>query len=209
MYSEEFKTIIFRLSLRKMDKPLQHLLLKVNVQYYDIKSSTIENVYKDIFVERKNFREIDEKPLPLSLDQNLNRYNAVKSILESIGLSNRLQFSEAQKVLNQCILEIRNSSSCNLNYCHHLIEDLEECKQGMQDVSSFQTGIHIAHSYATMYYMERSSGIEVKKYLDINPDLLMLNLDHYSYGYLTMYQKQLQDTFDTEKTESLLSNYLL
>jgi len=47
MYSGEFKTILFRLSLRKMDKPIQlHALLKVNVQYYEVDSTKIESVKK-------------------------------------------------------------------------------------------------------------------------------------------------------------------
>jgi len=69
----------------------------------------------------------------------------------------------------------------------------------MQDITSFQTGIHIAHSYASMYYMERSSGVEIKK--------LMNNLE--AYGYLTEEQiNEIQDTLNTERKETLLSKYL-
>jgi len=198
MYREEFKTILFCLSLRKMNKPmLKHLLLKINVQYYDIDTSSVENIKKELTIERREFSR--DQCSPLSLDQNLNRYNSVKSILEAIDLSNRLQFSDAQQKLTECIQKISQSSSGQMNYCYHLMEDLKECRQAMRDSNAFQTGIHIAHSYASMYYMERSSGIEIKKYYETQSEESMQD-----YGYLTNDQKDL----DTEKTTNLLRKYL-
>jgi len=205
MYREELKTILFRLSLRKMNKQLKHSLLKVNVQYYDIESSTIENISKELLIERRDFSK--EPVIPLSLDQNLNRYNAVKAILQAIDLSNRLQFTEAQKTITECIQKIQQSSSGNMSYCIHLMEDLKECQLAMQDSNAFQTGIHIAHSYASMYYMERSSGIEVKKYFEVQSKNISQDLE--DYGYLTGEQTYLvKDIVNTEKTDSLLCRYL-
>jgi len=205
MYREEFKTILFRLSLRKMNKQLKQPLLKVNVQYYDIETSTIENIGKDLSIERRDYSK--EPVIPLSLDQNLNRYSAVKAILLAIDHSNRLQFTESRSVISECIDKIKDSSSGNMNYCYHLMEDLKECQLAMRDSNAFQTGIHIAHSYASMYYMERSSGVEVKKFFDVQSK--NLDFDFEDYGYLTEEQTDLvTDMLNTEKTDHLLYRYL-
>jgi len=205
MYREEFKTILFKLSLRKLNKQLKQPLLKVNVQYYDIETSNIENISKELSIERRDYSK--EPIIPLSLDQNLNRYSAVKAILLAIDHSNRLQFTEAHNIISECIDKIKGSSSSNINYCHHLVEDLMECKLAMLDSHAFQIGVHIAHSYASMYYMERSSGVEVKKFLDVQSKNQEFDLE--AYGYLTEEQTDLvQDIKNTEKTDCLLSRYL-
>jgi len=197
MYSGELKTILFRLSLRNMDEVLlNHSLLKVNVEYFDIYSSKVENLSTELSIERREFSL--DSPIPLALDQNLNRYLAVKAILEAIDHSIKLQFAEAQEKIDECISDIMKSSSKDLKYCLNLVKDLEECRNGMIDYPSFQIGEHIAHSYASMYYMERSSGIEIRK--------SMLNLDGNAYS--TSDQDEVQSYFDEEgRSESYISKY--
>jgi len=84
---------------------------------------------------------------------------------------------------------IRRSPSGTESYCEDLIEDLIECKLGMTDLNSFQTGVHAAHAFASMYYMERSSGVELRKRKTNN------HYDNHAYGYLTGSQKEGQDQF--------------
>jgi len=193
MYSGELKTIVFRLSLNKMEEEvLRHSLLKVKVDYFDIYSNKVETISTQLSIERREYSL--ESHIPLDLDQNLNRYFAVKAILEAMDLSNRLQFSEAQDRITQCISSITKSSSYNLEDCLNLVDDLKECKLGMMDLNSFQLGMHIAHSYASMYYMERSSGIEIRK--------RMLNLSGNAYT-----PNDQDDFFESGKCESLLSKY--
>jgi len=200
MYSGEYKSIIFRLSLRKMSQSMDiHNLLKVNVEFVDIISGSTDSISTQLFVERNNIN-FPEK-IPLLLDQNLNRYLAARTIFEAIELGNRLQFSEAQLKISECINNIRSSVSGHENYCNLLIEDLEDCKIGLSDFTSFQTGAHSAHAYASMYYMERSSGVELRKYKKTN------HIDHNLYGYLTNYIIEGQEQFD-ENSSKNLTNYL-
>jgi len=175
---------------------LKHPLLKVTVQYLDIATGKIDCIKTDLHIERREFSL--DPIIPLLLDQNLNRYYAVTSILDAIEVCNSLQFTEAQKIIQDCIKKIEDSSSGNLSYCNHLVDDLKECMNGMKDQTHFQTGAHVAHSYASMYYMERSSGVEIKK--------MMLND---GYGYLTPDQLTLQETYckEQEKTIKILSRY--
>jgi len=198
MYSGEYKTIIFRLSLRKMDKIIKkHELLKVNVEFLDIISGEVVQELKELSIERCGNNSNEN--IPSHMDENLNRYLAARSILEAIELANRLLFLQAQEKILSCIDNIRSSPSGENTYCLNLIEDLEDCRNGMKDLNSFQTGIHSAHAYASMYYMERSSGVELRKQKKTN------HLD-IAYGYLTDNQIEVQDQF-YEKAPNYLSNY--
>jgi len=200
MYSGEYKSIIFRLSLRKMEKMMKkHSLLKVNVEFLDILSGESVHMNQELFVERLNSNTPEK--IPSFLDENLNRYLAARCIIEAIELGSRLQFSQAQAKILDCINNIRSSPSGESLYCRNLIEDLEDCMDGMKDLNSFQTGIHSAHAYASMYYMERSSGVELTKQLKKKSNHLDI-----AYGYLTDNQIEVQFQFN-EKAPHYLSLY--
>jgi hypothetical protein len=163
LYSGEYKSILFRLSLRKMDKLMKiHKLLKVNVEYFDIETGKIDTLSTEVNIERPIDKDNDQ--IPLVLDKNLNRYLAARTIIQSIELASCSKFSEAQKLLDDCIRNIKKSPSANDSYCKLLIEDLNDCIMGMMDINSFQSGVHSAHAYANMYYMERSTGVELRKH---------------------------------------------
>jgi len=53
----------------------------------------------------------------------------------------------------------------------------------MNDLISFQTGIHSAHAFASMYFLERSSGVmnALRKNLLNSPK----EIRQIGYGYLT------------------------
>jgi len=178
LYSGELKSILFRLSLRKMDKLMdKHSLLNVFVEYYDIEGGMVDSIYSELFVERSDFNSSQEIPIPL--DKNLNRYDAALSIIESIELASNLKFLEANKKLQDRVKSIKNSPSGSTLYCRLLIEDLNDCIKGMQDLNTFQSGVHCAHAYANMYYMERSSGVELVR------KKKLVEIDNSHYGYLT------------------------
>jgi len=186
MYSGEYKSLLFRLSLRKMEKMIkQHDLLNIEVQFLDILSNQTIQITKQLSVERLNVNSTES--IPPHLDQNLNRYNGARSIIEAIELGNSLKFTEAQEKLKECINNIRSSPTGSDPYCEHLIEDLEDCITGMTDSNSFQNGIHSAHAYASMYYMERSSGVEIRKQ--------SVTIDNIAYRYVTDIQIEGQDQF--------------
>jgi len=164
MYSGDHKSLLFRLSLRKMNEEMEnHLLLKVNVQYYDIASRTVENKYIELSVKR--ISEISYRQIPLKLDENLNRYNAIKAIIEAIELANNSKFTEAQLKMDKCISDIVESPSGEEHFCKLLIDDLRKCKEGMENMTSFLTGIHNAFAYASKFYMESELKIYGDPYL--------------------------------------------
>jgi len=81
------------------------------------------------------------------------------------------------------------------------MKDLQECIQGMADSSTFQTGIHSAHAYSSMYFMERSAGL--KNRLRHRPDAFVR---HVSYGYATPIQDcEAQNAID--QTRVYISSY--
>jgi len=181
MHSGEKKNILMRLSLRKMDKIIRkHKLFNVKVSYYDLKKQRYQLLSRDINIDRA---ESNYGNIPTLLDQNLNRYAAAKSIIEAIDLSNNLQFSEAQKKIKECIKSIKSSPTGDSLYSKYIIVDLKECKEGMNDILSFQNGIHTAHALASMHFLERSSGVlnTLRKGLMVNLD----NIKEIGYGYAT------------------------
>jgi len=201
MYSGEYKSILFRLSLRKMDSLMErHDLLKVNVEYIDMVSDSLDQISKDLYVERLNSNFPENRPM--QIDQNLNRFFAAKAIIEAIDLIiNKMQFNLAQAKISQCINSIKTSPSRSEPYCLNLIDDLQDCIKGMSDLSSFQTsGVHAAHAYASMYYMERSSGVELSK------KKLTNEIDYPLHIYLTDFQFEGQLQFE-ENGQNLLHKY--
>jgi len=186
MYSGEQKNILLRLSLRKMEKIMnKHPLLKVKLQYFDIITNQNKTITSDISITRSD--QNYPVSLPQRLDENLNRFAAAKAIVEAIDLSNRLLFTDAQIKLKDCIQEIKKTSSGSLCFCLLLIKDLEDCMQGMNDSLSFQTGIHSAHALASMYFLERSSGVinSLRKDLFTNNEV---DLKASGYGFITKEQ---------------------
>jgi hypothetical protein len=181
MQSGEKKNILMRLSLRKLEKTIKkNLLYNVKICYYDLKKGNYQLLSKDIRIDRE---ENNIGSMPILLDQNLNRYAAAKSILESVELSNKLQFLEAQRKLKECFKSIKNSSSGNTNYSKLILKDIKECCNGMSDIISFQNGVHTAHALASMHFLERSSGVlnTLRKNLLNNSD----NIKEIGYGYIT------------------------
>jgi hypothetical protein len=180
LQSGEKKNILMRLSLRKMDKIIKkHKIFNVKISYYDIKKGKYQLQSKDIVIDRA---ENNYGNMPTLLDQNLNRYAAAKTIIEAIDLSNNLQFSEAQKKITECIKSIKQSPSGESPYTQFIIKDLKDCKEGMNDILSFQNGIHTAHAFASMHFLERSSGIlnTLRKNLIMDLD----NIKEIGYGYI-------------------------
>jgi len=153
----------------------------VKIDFFDLYTETNETIMKEIYIERDC---INAGVIPPKLDQNLNRYAAAKAIIEAIELSNKLQFIEAQKILKESVSAISSSPSGGNQFCQLLIEDLEECNRGMNDLISFQKGIHSAHAFASMYFSERSAGViyALRKNLLGNNHLLA---SENGYGYLT------------------------
>jgi len=195
LYSGEYKSILFSLSLRKMDKPLKiHKLLNITVEYFDIESGKMDTCSSEVSIERPVQKDNDI--VPLILDKNLNRYEAARMIIKSIELATCLKFTEAQRQLEDCIRNIKKSPSGDDPYCKLLIEDLNDCISGMMDINSFQSGVHSAHAYANMYYMERSTGVELRKH---KKNIGELNIP---YGYITDIQVKGATNFDRSGNNS-------
>jgi len=182
IYSGESKSLLFKLSLRKMKDPmLAHNLASITVEYINSRTGMLEIQEKLIQIARPATSY--PNPIPLELDQHINRYAAAVAITESIELSKRQNFTEAQQKLSSLISRIQKSASAQKTYCEDLIKDLRACMNGMSDPKSFSTGIHSAHAYSAMYYMERSTG---------SKNLNKKSSDQRSsgYGYVTEQQEK-------------------
>jgi len=123
--------------------------------------------------------------IPISLDQHINRYSTATTINEAVALAKKFEFAEAQHVLTSLASKIQKSASGREPYCQDLMKDIQECVKGMTDSAAFQTGIHCAHAYSSMYFMERSAGLKQRALRHNSPSFVR----HVSYGYSTPVQE--------------------
>lgn len=101
--------------------------------------------------------------MPIELDRHINRFMAATAIEEAVRKAMEQQYGAAQQQLIVAIDTIKQSVSAkdasSANYCEDLVSDLRECAEGMENPQIFNAaGIHYAHSYSTMYFLERSTG---------------------------------------------------
>jgi len=176
LYSGETKSILFRLSLRAMQQAMtSHHLVYAEVNYVNTLTMKSEILMANCSVIRPAF--VLHENIPIPLDQHINRYSAATTITEAIELSKKYEFMLAQLKLKHMVEQIESSASASTPYCQDLAMDLRECQKGMTDASAFQTGMHFAHSCSSMYFMERSTG------LDRFHNLFQQR--HVGYGYTT------------------------
>jgi len=186
MYQQESKTILFRLSLRKFDKAaLQHQLLTIEVDYINALSGKRERICSaPLVVSRPDLPLIAS--CPCALDEHLNRYNAATAITEAIEMAGKYQFPQAASRLGEAIEKINLSPSRESQFCQDLLSDLSDCRLHLSDAKAFKCGLHAAHAYASMYFMERSSGLASRL------GLRSSQMRHIGYGYVTPEQETKQ-----------------
>lgn len=207
MYAGESKAILFKLSVRKMDRELaKHPLIQIFLTYTNTLTGLDQKQQLLISVPRSNCPLI--RPMPLELDRHINRYTAAAAIEGAILKANSRDYSGAQKQLTDVILSVKGSKSARDPYCEDLVQDLLECSQGMTE-TTFSTGIHYAHAFSTMYYMERSTGSANLKGVmkGSDPSYTEERHRHQGYGYLTE-QQQSEKIDAKQQTSILLSEYL-
>jgi len=178
MYRGESKTILFRLSLRKFDNPCNsHSLLSVEVDYTNTLSGRREKVSCPTLTVMRPAMALLER-VPLFLDTQLNRYTAATAIIDAVDLAKKYQYDNASRKIEEAIEKIKASTSSDETFCQDLQSDLRDCIFHMSTPEVFETkGIHLAHAYASMYFMERSSGTSIRAKDGLSR--------HFGYGYVT------------------------
>jgi len=182
-----------------MERPLNtHTLLTIDVAYTDILTGRRTTTSVPVTVVRPAMPLLEK--MPIDLDQHINRYSAATTISESIGLAKQFDFSTAQQKLDSLVQRIQKSSSGREPYCQDLVKDLQECMDGMTDTVSFHTGIHSAHAFSSMYFMERSAGLKNRS--RHRPAYVR----HLSYGYATAVQEY-EAQAASEQTRVFIGTY--
>jgi hypothetical protein len=151
--------------------------------------------------------------MPVELDKHINRYAAASAIEEAVLKANAKDYVAAKKHIHETISAIQKSVSAkhpNLSqYCEDLVADLTECAGGMQDLETYASGIHYAHAYSTMYYMERSTGTSNLLGVERSsaPESLVREKRHEGYGYVTYAQEEEANKAKHE-TKNFVTGYL-
>lgn len=219
MYSQESRSILFKLSMRKMEKEIPlHVLAKVIISYTNTLDGSIREDQTLIVVGRP--KVAPEFKIPIELDKQINRYTAAVAIEEAVKKATSKDFYAAQKQLQEVIDIVQTSASAKDPisglYCADLIQDLKECSVGMEDIYTFSCGIHYAYSYSTMYFMERSTGsanlMGVKKSFESHQEIFeesekRKNKRNSGYGYVT-YEQEKESLKAVKQAESFVSGYL-
>jgi len=191
MYAGESKSIIFRTSVRAVPTPTCHSVMDVHIEYCNTLTEAMETIDQVVSLMRPSTYLV-QPSRPISLDEQILRYMTASVIQEAVSLAQDTKFTEAQEKLVSSIHQIEKSPSGSEPYCIDLIKDLNDCIEGMRDVVSFQKGIHTAHAYSSMYFMERSTGLGLKKHLETCRSSLRASQGklrrHLGYGYSTKIQ---------------------
>jgi len=137
-----------------MSKPMTiHPLVDVDVEYVDIFKCKREQTTIPISVERPD--SCMPERIPVALDIQINRYHAAVAISDAIDLAKKASYVEAQSKINTLISKVEHSPSAAEKYCVELANDLKQCLQSVSNTNSFAAGIHTAHAFCSMHFMEK------------------------------------------------------
>lgn len=185
MFMGEERCVLFKLSLRKIGSELlQHRLLTANVRYCNALTGEeigfgttagpglLMPLYADIVIQRPLHSNKARGPPAVELDKHINRYTAAAAIEEAIASANGRDFDGAQDKLYSVIQCVQKSASGVLGdpYIEDLVTDLEECAESMGSFDVYVAGKHTAHAYVGMYFLERSTGLDIVGALRVSPD---------------------------------------
>jgi len=163
MYRYEKKSLLFRVSLKKLVAELEkHPLINATISFKTVHNSQIFQVQKGFCVARPSVSQ--NTPVPEVLDMQINRISAAQAMDQAIACGHKEDFDGALKSLKEASDKIESSSTGITEFCKGLTQDLKNCMQTMKEKLTFATGVHVANAYSSMHYAERSSGA----YLDNN-----------------------------------------
>lgn len=163
MYRYEKKSLLFRLSLKKLVAELEtHPLLTSCVSFKTVHDGKIYEISHRFSVSRPTLTPKEEIPEPL--DMHINRISAAQAMDQAIASGYKEDYVAAVKYLQEAISKIQTSKTRESTFCRGLISDLSNCFASMQNRPTFITGVHVANSYSCMHYAERASGA----YLDLD-----------------------------------------
>jgi len=96
LFYQEVKSLLFRLSLRKVEPTQRHNLLSVTVEYYDTWVGRPEQHTAMIGVTRPPESQVYPQPIPIALDEHINRYTAAKALSDAIILARSQKTQEVR-----------------------------------------------------------------------------------------------------------------
>jgi len=210
MYSQESRAILFKLSLKKMDSPveLQHLV-QVVVSYTNTLTG-LDNKTVLVSSAARPASSTVSIPMPAELDKHITRYTAASNIEAAVLKANENDFKGAKQGMKETIQTVKKSRAAQdpglSQYCEDLVADLTECMEGMEDLETFSSGIHYAHAFSTMYYMERSTG--TSNLLGVDKQVKKREKRHTGYGYVTYAQEAEGIKAKHEVTNNYVTGYL-
>jgi len=216
MFSMESKSILCKLSLRQMPPTEQQSLVQVIVSYTNSLTGVDQKCETWMNIGRPTTTPLTS--MPVQMDKHINRYTAAAAIEEAITKGSGKDFSGAKKQLLEVIQHIENSVSAKSpltsHYCDDLVEDMREVALGMENAEAFIPGIHYAHCYATMYFMERSTGsanlLGIRNVVEehvLSEVIKHEKRRHQGYGYTTLAQEEEAIKAKIE-TSAYLNGYL-
>lgn len=201
LFSEESRTILFKLSLRKLTESVNSIeLLTAKLTYTNTLTNEDIETPTVVAVGRPEIPSPEASAMPPELDKHINRYTAAVAMETAATRASSKDFTGAQKEIQEVIKLVEQSVSAHTpqsqKYCEDLVADLKEVSDGMEDSNAFTSGVHYVHAYSTMYYMERSTGttnlLGIRDALQTNSAERMKNKTkrHAGYGYKTKDQEE-------------------
>jgi len=148
------KTILFRLSLRKMDAQMQeHQLITVNISADCPNQEHMNTSYGPFSIARTSVASMEQ--IPATLDCKLNHYMVATTINDAIEMAVKQNYIGGFNKLKETIASINRSVSGDNPFTQVYINNLEECLQYINNDRAFlYGGVHSARMLASEYFME-------------------------------------------------------
>jgi Mg-chelatase subunit ChlD len=148
VYSEESKNIILTLKVPQLRSALESQeLVRVTLSYFNVIQTELREVIGTAIISR--VEQPNEAPNTV-LDKQRNRVECANALEEARNLANNQQLEPARGVLQQTMQRIQSSTTQEDDFCKGLVNDLQDCLNGMQDRRNYE---QVASKKLNNYWM--------------------------------------------------------
>jgi hypothetical protein len=159
LQSEENRDILASVEIPSLEQPEESFpLLKITLTYQNAVTSAEET--KTIIAAVARPVSVPEGlKRDFNLDKQHNRVIAYEALEKAAEFGLKNEFSQATTLLTSAISRIKESVSASDPFCVNLIADLEKCKDGLKNKTTYTSGGHqtMTHNYMAHGYQRSTN----------------------------------------------------
>jgi hypothetical protein len=136
LQSEEERDILLECQLPKLSEPASDLVVKAQMVYFNVISSSMDTVNSNWTVERNSGPRGEPS---MKLDSQRNRIIASKALNDARALADAGNYAEAKKILEAAVKRITESVSVGEQFCQGLLNDLVKASESMKSKHEYKS----------------------------------------------------------------------